>query len=341
MRSNRSTELGRTIVSFFQEYLPKQRGVSAHTVRSYRDALLLLLQFVARDTHRGIESLLTTDLDVERIKRFLNFLETERNNGIATRNARLSAIHVFARFLVTNQPEHLSVLQQILAIEFKRGAQIAPIEYLESPEINAILCSIDRSRWDGRRDYALFALMFNTGARVQEVLDMRADDLRLDTPCQVRLRGKGNKVRLCPIWTSTARAIREYLNGVAAKSASDATLFTNAQGRPLTRFGVRYLLRKYVAAGSVAVPSLREKRIHPHSVRHSTAICLLKAGVDFATISQWLGHSSLNTTMRYARADMDVKRRALLQVFPDALASPVGGRLRVDGSELIGWLRDL
>lgn len=343
MRPRQPTELGRALVRFFQEYLPRQRGGSAHTVRSYRDALVLLLQFAARDAHRRVEQLQIADLNAERIKRFLNFLETERHNGIATRNARLAAIHVFARFLVSERPECLQTLQPVMAIEFKRGGQIAPIEYLETGEIDALLRSIDRSRPDGQRDYALFALMFNTGARVQEVLNLSRNDLRLDPPCQVRLQGKGNKIRLCPIWPATARVLREYMerHRSAPDNPGDAPLFPNARGRPLTRFGVRYLLRKYVAAGSGAAASMHDKRIHPHSIRHSTAVCLLKSGVDFATISQWLGHANLNTTMRYARADIDLKRQALLQVFPEVLAPPLGGRLRLDGTELLGWLRGL
>jgi integrase/recombinase XerD len=343
MRRPQPTELGRALVRFFQEYLPKQRGGSAHTVRSYRDALVLLLQFAARDSNRGIEQLQIADLNAERVKRFLNFLETERHNGIATRNARLATIHVFARFLINERPECLNTLQPVIAIEFKRGRQIVPIEYLETGEIDALLRSIDRSRPDGQRDYALFALMFNTGARVQEVLNLRRSDLRLDPPCQVRLRGKGNKVRQSPIWPATAQVLREYID--QHRSASDdpanAPLFNNARGQRLTRFGVRYLLRKYVAAAGHTATSMREKRIHPHSIRHSTAICLLKSGVDFATISQWLGHANLNTTMRYARADIDLKRQALLQVFPEVLAPPPGGRLRINGTELIGWLRAL
>jgi site-specific recombinase XerD len=343
MKTSQPTDLGRGLVRFFQEYLPQQRGVSAHTICGYRDALVLLLRFAANDARRGIEHLQIADLNADRIKRFLNFLESDRHNGIGTRNARLAAIHVLARFLATEQPECLGGLQQVLAIEFKRGARVAPIEYLESAELDAVLRSIDRSRPDGRRDYALFALMFNTGARVQEILNLRRCDLRLDLPCQVRLQGKGNKVRLCPIWPATARVLRDHIDEQRAttENPAEALLFTNARGRPLTRFGVRYLLRKYIVAGSRSVDTLRNKRIHPHSIRHSTAVCLLKSGVDFATISQWLGHASLNTTMRYARADLDLKRQALQQVFPQVLSPPRGGRLRVKGDELINWLRHL
>lgn len=204
-----------------------------------------------------------------------------------------------------------------------------------------MLQSIDRDSALGRRDYALFALMFNTGARVQEALDVRRRDVRLDAPPQVRLHGKGNKVRLCPIWPATAKLLRAFIDELPVPEGdpADAPLFNNARGRPLTRFGVRYLLHRYVAAAVQRSPSMRGKSIHPHSLRHSTAIALLKSGVDFATISQWLGHASLNTTMRYARADIDLKRQAIAQVFPDALAPPRGGRFQFDGRDLVGWLR--
>lgn len=341
MTRAKPTDLGRDLVRFFEDYLPVQRGVSPHTIHSYRDALLLLLQFVARDSKRAIERLEIADLTPERITRFLSFLETERKNGIATRNARLGAIHVFARFMASHHPEQLGSLQRIIGLPFKRGAQEAPIEYLERNEVEAVLNSIDRTTMAGRRDYALFAVMFNTGARVQEVLNLRRRDVRLDAPCQIRLHGKGSKVRLCPIWPATARLLRELMQeGRSVEpEPADAVVFTNARGRQMTRFGVRYLLRKYVAAAASTVTALRDKRIHPHSVRHSTAVALLKAGVDFATISQWLGHASLNTTMRYARADVDLKRQALAQVFPDALAPPRGGHLLLDGRDLVGWLR--
>jgi integrase/recombinase XerD len=341
MKPSTPTDLGRDLVRFFEDFLSGQRGLSPHTVRSYRDTLLLLLQFASRDTKRPVDKLEIRDLNVERITRFLSFLEVERGNGIATRNARLGALHVFARYLAAHHPEHVGLLQSVIGLPFKRGNQEMPIEYLEQAEMEALFKSIDRSTLLGRRDYALFALMFNTGARVQEVLNLKRRDIRLDAPCQVRLLGKGSKTRLCPIWPATAKLLRDLMNEstVADVGAADTLLFTNARGQPLTRFGVRYLLRRYVVAATPCAPTLRDKRIHPHSVRHSTAVALLKAGVDFATISQWLGHAGLNTTMRYARADIDLKRQALAQVFPDALAPPQGGHLMLDGRELVGWLR--
>ena len=342
MKRASPTDLGRELVRFFEDYLAAQRGMSPHTIRGYRDTLLLLLQFTSRDTKRGIERLTISDLSAERVIKFLGFLQTERQNSIATRNARLGAIHVFARFLASHHPEQLGFLQRVIGLPFKHGAREATIEYFERAEMEALLKTIDRKQPLGRRDYTLFALMFNTGARVQEVLNLRRRDVRLEPPCQVRLAGKGNKVRLCPLWPVTARLVRDLI-GEARRSDPEPAgtlIFTNARGSALTRYGVRYLLRKYVAAaGANLAPTLRDKRLHPHSIRHSTAVALLKAGVDFVTISQWLGHAGLNTTMRYARVDLDLKRQALSQVFPDALAPPRGGRLLVDGADLLGWLR--
>lgn len=170
---------------------------------------------------------------------------------------------------------------------------------------------------------------------------MRVADVRVVAPPQVRLLGKGRKERVCPLWPATATLLRDLITkrGGVGDDESSPLVFTNARGKALTRYGVRYLLRRYVQKASRAAPSLKNKKLHPHSIRHSTAVALLKSGVDFATISQWLGHAGLNTTMRYARADLDLKRRALAQVFPDAVTPPPGGRLLLDGTDLVGWLR--
>jgi integrase/recombinase XerD len=340
MKPSRPNNLGRALMRFFQEYLPNQRGMSLHTIHSYRDAIVLYLQFAAEQTGRGVEDLDIDDLHAERVAQFLSSLETVRRNGIATRNARLAALHTLARYLATDHPAHMAALQALLAIPFKRGARNASIEYLEQDEVSALLAAIDRSNASGQRDYALFALMFNTGARVQEILNLRQSDVRLEAPCQVRLQGKGKKVRICPIWANTAHLLGELLER-RAEPNTNAPLFVNHHGQTLTRFGVRYLLKKYVALATAASPALKNKSIHPHSIRHSTAIHLLKAGVDFASISQWLGHASLNTTMIYARADLDLKRQALLQVFPDLLAPPQAGGLALGRLDVVDWLRRL
>ena len=341
MRAQRPNDLGRAIERFFREYLPTLRGTSRHTIRNYRDAAVLFLRFASTQTATAIEDLDLGDFTAQQVRDFLAFLEAERHNGVATRNARLAALHTFARFLLTEQPAHLAELQRVLGVPFKRGARNAPIEYLEPGEVEALLKSIDRSTPSGKRDYALFALMLNTGARVQEILDLRLCDIRTEPPHQVRLRGKGGKTRLCPIWPQTAQLLRQLSERAAHSGDREAPLFVNRQGAKLTRFGVRYLLKKHIQAGATAISTLREKRIHPHSLRHTTAIFLLKAGVDFATISQWLGHSTLNTTMTYARADLDLKRQALMQVFPEILAPPRAGHVTSAAVNIVDWLKRL
>lgn len=340
MKALSSPDLGRLVVSFFQDYLPAQRGMSTHTLRSYRDAIVLWLRFASRDTGRRLECLRAADFTAERIERFLEHLEAERHNGIATRNARLAALHTFARHIGAKLPEQLGSVQSILNIPFKRGAKQLPIEYPESGDIRGLLGHIDRRTPSGQRDYALFTLMCNTGARVQEVLNVRIRDLRLEPPEQVRLHGKGAKIRLCPLWPQTAKLLRELIRTQPpdAPDLADALLFRNRNGRPLTRFGVRYLLRKHLPDYRSATSG---RRIHPHALRHATAVHMLKDGIDFGTISQILGHASVTTTMRYARADLDLKRQALSQIFPDFLGPPLAGRVRWHGTELTRWLRRL
>ncbi len=343
MKRKTPPELAQLIQQFFEDYLPGLRGMSTHTIHSYRDATVLFLRFIARETGRGIETLQITDLTAARVEGFLMSLERERHNGITTRNTRLAALHTFARFVVLRQPQRLAQFQAILNVPFKRGARETPIEYFDSRELEALFKSIDRASPHGTRDYALFALMFNTGGRVQEILNLAVQDLRLESPYQVRLHGKGNKVRVCPLWPATVKCLRAHLEQQSRTldKPDNAQLFRNRNGAPLTRFGVGYLLHKYVAAAAERVATLRGKSLHPHCLRHTTALSLLKSGVDFATISQWLGHSTLNVTMRYARSDIDLKRAALSQVFPDAIAPPKAGKLRIDGTELTNWLRRL
>ncbi len=333
-------DFGRIVVSFFEEYLPEQRGMSIHTIRSYRDSVVLWLQFASRDAGRRLESLGIADFTAERVERFLAHLEAERGNGIGTRNARLAAFHTFVRHLGAKHPEQLCLVQSILNIPFKRGACELPVEYPESADIRALMNHIDRRTPTGQRDYDLFALMFNTGARVQEILNIRVRDLRLDPPEQLRLHGKGDKIRLCPLWPRIAQLLRDLIATQVPDSPDPAaaSVFRNRNGRPLTRFGVRYLLRKHL-------PDYRSpaqgRRIHPHALRHATAVHLLKSGVEYSTISQLLGHASMTTTMRYARADLDLKRQALSQVFPDSFGVPAAGRVRWHGAELTRWLRRL
>jgi integrase/recombinase XerD len=307
--------LGTIVRDYFTDHLPRVRGTSPHTIHSYRDSVMLLLRFVSVRSKRAVAELDLKDLDPPGILAFLSYLERERKNGVATRNVRLSAIHALFRFVASRNPEHLDLAQRVLGIPFKRAPQRA-IDYLEREEIDSILKAIDRTTPKGSRDYALLATMFNTGARVQEIADLRACDLQLARPFQVRLFGKGRKERYCPLWSQTAAVLRAFSKERNLDVRSEAPVFLNHCGRPLTRFGIRYVLARHLARASKDVPHLRKKRLHPHSMRHSTAIALLKSGNDLSTISHYLGHTSPTTTNRYAKVDLEMKRRAIARVKP-------------------------
>ncbi len=336
MKCKYPNELALGLRDFFSEFLPKVKGASPHTVASYRDSIVLLLRFAANQQGRSVSVLEFNDIDAQQILAFLNHLETKRGNSATTRNVRLSAFHSFFRFVATREPDRLEHCQRILVIPFKRACQ-RTIEYLEYEEIQQVLSAVDQSTLDGRRDYALFAILFNTGARVQEILDLRVCDLQLSKPFQVRLFGKGRKERFCPLWPQTARLLRTFCRERQLDLHSQQRVFLNHRGEPLTRFGVRYLLRKYQDRANVQSVGLRNKRLHPHSLRHSTAVALLKAGVDLSTISQWLGHASPNTTNKYATVDLDMKRDALAKVKPIRGQRPGSWRNR----SILDWLEGL
>lgn len=331
--------LARALRDFFADHLPRLRGVSPHTVRSYRDSLALLLRFVAERRRRPVARLDLDDLEPEAVVAFLQHLEDDRHNSVSTRNVRLAALHAFVRYLAARHPERLEPCQRILGIPFKR-ARSRPIEYLEYEEIQAVLSAVDRTTGDGRRDYALLATMFNTGARVQEILDLRPCDLQLTRPLQLRLVGKGRKERLCPLWPETAELLRSLLRESGRDPGSTEPLFRNHRGEPLTRFGVRYLLAKYCDRARAISPTLAGKRLHPHSMRHSTAVHLLKAGVDLTTISHWLGHASVNTTNRYVTVDLEMKREAIAKARPVGDGSRPIAPWRSDAS-ILEWLEAL
>jgi integrase/recombinase XerD len=228
--------------------------------------------------------------------------------------------------------------QRILGIPFKR-TRPRPIEYLEYDEIDHVLAAIARTTPAGRRDYALLATLFNTGARVQELLDVRANALQLTPPFQIRLLGKGRKTRTCPLWPQTARLLRALCVERQLDLRSDAPVFVNRRGVPLTRFGVRFILAKHVRRAAQAYPALARKKLHPHSLRHSTAVHLLRSGVDLATIAHWLGHASINTTNRYTTIDLELKQRALARAQP--LRTPASGAAWRRNTTILEWLEAL
>jgi site-specific recombinase XerD len=314
MKACQSSTLALKLQGFFMDYLPCQRALSPHTRLSYRDSLKLLLKFAA--AKKGDPSRLTVeDFTIETITSFLQNLESGRGNCVSTRNIRLSAIHSFFRYLGGECPEHLAQVQRILAIPFKRTSS-REVAHFDFEEIQAVLMAVEVERAYGHRDLALLCLMFNTGARVSEIVALQTDDICLTAPFSVVLRGKGRKVRTCPLWPETAHLLQVIIERRGIPPVQSAPLFLNARGGRLTRFGIRTILHKYVVKAARQHPSLHKKRLHPHSVRHSTAVHLLRSGVDLSTIAHWLGHASINTTNKYLSLDLDAKREALAKVKP-------------------------
>jgi len=296
---------------FLLEHLVTERNLARNTQRSYRDTLRLLLPFIARQTHMQIDRLAVTDLSAGHIRQFLLELEQNRHCGISTRNQRLAAIHSLANFIGMHSPEHLEWCGQIRAIPFKKGTRPA-ITYLEKTEMDALMAAPDCMTAQGLRDHAVLLFLYNTGARADEAAQLTITDLILAHAPQrdhssVLIRGKGGKLRRCPLWPQTVKELTPLVQG---RDPSER-VFINRCNKPLTRFGIHTMVERYANRVCAQMPSLKTKRVSPHTIRHTTATHLLRAGVDINTIRAWLGHVSLNTTNIYAEVDLEMKARAL------------------------------
>jgi site-specific recombinase XerD len=261
---------------------------------------------------------------VEHVLAFLDHVETERGNRAATRNCRHAAIRGFVEHLLRNDLRRAEQYQRILAIRSKR-ARVHAVEYLEPEHVRAVLAQPDRRSEQGVRDHALLLFLYNTGARISEALAVTAEDLHLAPPRHARLRGKGSKERICPLWAETASA----LSRLASSTTAGGPVFRSARGAPLTRDGAAYVLAKYVALAAREQPGLRRRRITPHVLRHSCAVALLQAGIDITIIRDYLGHASVATTGRYISTNVQMKREVLRAFWQRAgLARQAGGRWR-------------
>jgi site-specific recombinase XerD len=294
--------------AFFYEWMVQQRNASACTVRSYRDTWRLFLRFVAERQHRPVAQLTFGDLTALQVNAFLRHTEQERKDTIGTRNCRLSALRSFFGFVAEREPTAIAQCAEVLHIPMKKAPIHSPC-YLEPAEVKAILAQPDRSTIKGQRDHTLLSFLYNTGARIQEALDVCPGAIRFDTPASVRLYGKGRKERLSPLWPETVSLLRSLLQRQPRRD--DEPIFINRYGAPLGASGVRFKLAEYVGAAAKTSPSLAAKRITPHSFRHATAVHLVAAGVDITVIRSWLGHVSLDTTNHYAQANLETKRLAL------------------------------
>ena len=305
--------LGPLLRAFFADHLLQQKAVSPQTIHAYRDAFRLLLTFLEQHRQRKPEVLTLDDLDAPVILAFLDHLEEDRANSIASRNARLGAVRSFVRFAALRTPECVDLTSRVLAIPRKRTPR-RQVAYLTRAEMDAILAGCDRSTHGGRRDHALLLTLYNTGARVSELIAVRHSHVRFGATAVVQLFGKGRKERAVPLWTRTSRCLRQWFDE-EGEAAPDYA-FRNARGDRLTRQGVTHLLDQACQRASERCPSLDAKRVSPHVVRHTTAMHLLQAGVDMATIALWLGHERLETTHQYVEADLQLKEDALRKLEP-------------------------
>jgi integrase/recombinase XerD len=302
--------LGPWVRRFLLEYLVSERNLARNTQRSYRDTLKLLLPFVARQTHQQVDQIAVFDVSPDLVRLFLRHLEEGRKCIATTRNQRLAAIRSLARFVGLYGPEYVEWYGQLRNIPLKRTAR-SSVTYLEKSEMDALLNEPDRSTQQGCRDHALLLFLYNTGARADEAAQMKIADLLFAHFARdhslAQIHGKGNKLRRCPLWPQT---VTELSSLIRTRPSTDY-VFLNRCGRPITRFGVHTTVERYVQRIADRIPSLATKRVSPHTIRHTTATHLLRAGVDINTIRAWLGHVSLNTTNIYAEVDLEMKAKAL------------------------------
>jgi len=302
---NDVTFLGPWVRRFLLEHLVAERNLARNTQRSYRDALVLLIPFISAKQHQSVDRLTVISVSADLVRLFLAHLEQSRKCSIPTRNQRLAAIHALARFVGEHSPEHISWCGQIRSIPFKKASKTI-IPYLDKPEMDALLGAPDRQTAQGRRDHALMLFLYNSGARAEEAAQVLIKELDLPG-YSIKIRGKGGKERQCPLWPSTLEELRPLI----VNRPPAARVFLNRCGHPLTRFGIYAMVERYVRRLQSQMPSLAAKRVSPHSIRHTTASHLLRAGVDINTVRAWLGHVSLDTTNIYAEIDLEMKAKAL------------------------------
>jgi len=311
-----------TLQAFFTDRLVRQRNVSPRTIAAYRDAIRLLLQFVQMQTGKMPSAVEWQDLDVVTVAAFLDHLEMYRNNGPRTRNARLAAIRSLFRYASLRHPEHADLMQRVLAIPPKRYDKKI-VSFLTPAEIDALLAAPDTTRWEGRRDRVLMLLSIQTGLRLSEIIGLNCGDITLGTGANVRCEGKGRKERCVPLTKATVAALRTWLR--ERHGSPDDPLFPTRTGRCLSPDAVERRIAAHARAAVGRAPSLSEKHLTPHVLRHTSAMQLVQAGVDTSVIALWLGHADSRSTQAYLHADLTIKERALARTTP---ASVRPGRYR-------------
>ena len=328
------TAFAPTLQAFFTERLIRQRQVSPHTIEAYRDTFRLLLVFASKSKSIQPSKLDVDDLDAALVSAFLDHLERDRKNGPRTRNARLAAIRSLFRFAALRHPEHAATIERVLAIQSKRFERRI-VTYLDEEELAALLAAPDRHSWTGRRDKVFFTLAAQSGTRVSEITKLQIGDIHLGAGAHVSCIGKGRKMRITPITAQMVTLLKQWLRERGGRSTD--SLFVSRTTKSLSRDAIEHRLAKYVNIASKTCPSLRQKRITMHVLRHSAAMRLMRAGIEQSVIALWLGHEQVGTTDIYLHADMAIKERALAKTAP---ASSSAGRFK-PGDKLLGFLEAL
>ncbi|MBI4456711.1 MAG: site-specific integrase [Acidobacteria bacterium] len=333
------TDFSIHVTSFLTHYLAAQRNLSPNTIKAYRDVFTLLLRF-CRDV-RGIapEKLRLEQVDVSLVEAFLDHLETERKSSPRTRNHRLATLHAFFRYVQAEEPAHMLQCQKILAIPLRRHAR-PTVAYLSKEELAEILAQPDLRTSEGRRDAVLLSVLYDTGARVQELIDLSVGDVRLDPPAQLRLLGKGRKMRAVPLMDNTVQLLRDHLqeNHLNRPKQFDKPLFQNARSQRLSRSGIRYIFKKYLVRARSKLPSLN-RTMSPHTLRHAKGMHLLQSGISLDMIRDFLGHVDVKTTQIYARANLEMKRSALEKITDPSPVRTIPSWQQ--NKDLLDWLRSL
>lgn len=331
---NDRLSFGVLLERYFTQRLMQQRRASAHTIASYRDAFKLLLQFVQKRLGKAPSTLALDDIDAPLVMAFLDEMERTRGISARTRNLRLTAVHSFFRFAAFEAPSHSGQIQRVLAIPAKRFTRTL-VPFLSRPEVDALLAAPDQRSWSGRRDHALLLLAVQTGLRLSELTSLQQEDLHVGVGAHVRVIGKGRKERCTPLSTNSRAVMAAWAQ--EPPLAENQPLFPNARGGRLSSHGVHYLLSKHVATAAAQCPSLKNKRVSPHVLRHTTAMDLLQEGAEQTMIALWLGHESIETTQIYLDANLALKQAVL-----DKTTPPQGkpGRYRPD-DRLLAFLKGL
>ncbi|MBN2641376.1 MAG: tyrosine-type recombinase/integrase [Victivallales bacterium] len=305
---NKDERMINYIEDFFCKYMMQQRNCSPETIASYRDAFNLFLAFLQKTQKTLPQNIVISDFSSKNVLNFLDYLESCRMNKTGTRNSRLTALRTFIKYITMRTPLLTVKVQAILTIPIKKSWSFA-LEYLAGDEIRSVLNSIDQNTWSGKRDHALFALMYNTGARVSEAINLTVSNFKLLNSGTVHLLGKGRKERTLPLWKSTTKELANWINFNGFPK--NGMVFPNAKGQQITRSGVIKRLKEIVKCAAQNCPSLAGRRITPHTLRHTTAMHLLESGVDITVIAMWLGHENIQTTHGYITANMALKEKAL------------------------------